>query len=202
MFFLWTFVILFFSVVLHEVAHGYVALRFGDTTAKFNGRLTLNPLKHIDPLGSILLPLLLLFSGTRFIIGWAKPVPINPANFYNRRRDLVWVSLAGPLTNFTLAFICSLIFKAVPASLVFFKQLLLLAIQLNLLLGLFNLIPIPPLDGSRAVAYFLHGKIAYWYDRLEPYGLVIIFFLAYTGALKYLLHFMFFLFNPLFRILF
>lgn len=202
MVFLWTFFILFFSIVLHEVAHGYVAFRFGDNTAKIRGRLTLNPLKHIDPLGTILLPLLLLFSGTHFIIGWAKPVPVNPANFYNRRRDMLWVGLAGPLTNFTLAFICSLIFKITPTSFVLLKHLLLLAVQLNLLLGLFNLIPIPPLDGSRAVAYFLHGKAAYWYDRIENYGLLIIFILAYTGLLKYLLNFMFFLFNPLFRILF
>jgi Zn-dependent protease len=192
-----TLVILLYSAVLHEIAHGYVAARLGDPTAKLNGRLTLNPLKHLDPFGSILLPLLMFVSGSSFLFGWAKPVPVNESYFADPRRDLMKCSLAGPLTNFSLAFIASFISKLLPGPL-WLEDILAQIVWINFILGTFNLIPLPPLDGSRILAYFLPAKAAYRYYQLEPYGPLIILILLYTGLLTPILH----LFMPLFKWIF
>lgn len=187
-------IILFFSITFHEVAHGYVALLYGDQTAKLQGRLSLNPLRHVDKFGTILLPLLLYFSGLP-LIGWAKPVPINPNNFYDPRRGMVFCALSGPLTNFSLAFIFVVLRKIIPLH-GFFEYILINGIFINLVLGTFNLIPIPPLDGSRIVSFFLKGEWVYKYNRLEPYGILIILILSYFGFLNFLLK----LFTPLFKV--
>jgi Zn-dependent protease len=173
-------VVLFFSVIIHEVAHGYIALLNGDPTAKLYGRLTLNPLPHIDPVGTILVPALLLFSHSGILFGWAKPVPVNPANFRNYRTGEFSVSAAGPLSNFFLA--------------VLFAQLLpwtmnnegaailcTYGVKINLILMLFNLIPIPPLDGSKVVMPLLPRSLQQLYVQLEPVGFVLILLLLYSG---------------------
>ncbi len=176
--------ILIFSAILHEVAHGYVADRLGDPTARLAGRLTLNPKSHIDPLMSIALPLLLVISGSPIIFGAAKPVPIDPFNLKEGRKDLAIVSLAGPLTNIVLAIIASLIFKSFPyltfipfeiSSIV--SSILLQIVNLNLLLGIFNLMPIPPLDGSKIAALLLPKELANVYLSLSSFGFIIIIFL-------------------------
>jgi Zn-dependent protease len=187
-------IVIFISITFHEVAHGYVAYLFGDTTAKYRGRLSLNPLKHIDLFGTIILPLLLFFSGMP-VIGWAKPVPINPNNFPDPKKQMMWTALAGPLTNFTLALLLSFIRKVVPLPTII-QFVLINAILINLVLGTFNLIPIPPLDGSRVVSNFLSGSLAYKYSRIEPYGLVVLFVLIYFGFFRLLLN----LLMPLFKL--
>ncbi len=177
-------VILVFSAILHEIAHGYVAERLGDPTARLAGRLTLNPKKHIDPFMSILLPLLLLISGSPVIFGAAKPVPVDPFNLRDGRKDLALVSLAGPLTNILIAIFASLIihiiFPAVPSFLIEASPLgfvLLKIVQLNLLLAIFNLIPIPPLDGSKVFSLLLSEKQAFVYMSMSSIGIFILFFL-------------------------
>lgn len=194
MFDLLALIILFFSITLHEVAHGYVALLYGDQTAKLQGRLSLNPFRHVDKFGTIILPLLLYFSGMP-LIGWAKPVPINPNNFRDPRKGMLFCALAGPLTNFSLAFIFAVLRKIIPLH-GFFEYLLINGIFINLVLGTFNLIPIPPLDGSRIVSYFLKGEWLYKYNRIEPYGIMIILVLSYFGFLNFILR----VFDPLFKI--
>lgn len=170
--------VLFISIVLHEYAHGYVAYLYGDPTAKLAGRLTLNPIAHIDPLGSILLPLICVFSGTGFFIGWAKPVPVNMMYFKNPYRDMMWVALAGLLTNFTLVFFASC-FSYFLVDLPIFHYVILV----NLVLGVFNLFPVPPLDGSRVLAWILPTRGREIMYKIEPFGLVIVFFLAYFGVI-------------------
>lgn len=188
--------ILFFSVIIHEIAHGYTALKCGDPTAKDAGRLTLNPIPHIDLFGSILLPLLLIFSGSSFFIAWAKPVPVNPNNFYNYRRDDLLVSIAGPLSNFVMAFICCIGYiimnKIDPLpdtdSFTFFLSKMFIAgISLNVLLAVFNLIPIPPLDGSHVISAFLPTNIAYYFQRIGFIGIFLIIFLIQLPIFKILL---------------
>lgn len=178
-------IILLFSVILHEVMHGWMALRFGDRTAELAGRLTLNPIPHIDPIGTILVPALLILpglifgGGTGFIIGWAKPVPINPLNFKNFRRGELFVSLAGVGANFVLAIIGAIFYHL---SLNFYPNFLLLNISsfivtINLLLGIFNLLPIPPLDGSKVLMSKLPTKWVIKYQSIERYGLLILLLL-------------------------
>jgi len=174
-------IIFYFAVVLHEVSHGLVALFLGDHTARVAGRLTLNPMAHIDPLGTIIFPLLLILSGSRFIVGWAKPVPVNFMNLHNPKRDMIWVGLAGPATNFFIAVLLALILKILPVlslKTVFFLKL---AIYINLLFAIFNLIPVPPLDGSRIMTGLLPPRIAVAYASLEPIGIVILVFLLFAG---------------------
>lgn len=178
-------IILIFSAILHEVAHGFVAERFGDPTAKLAGRLTLNPKKHIDPFMSILLPLLLILSGSPVIFGAAKPVPIDPFNLKEGRKDIALVALSGPLTNLIIAILGSFLIKLFP----FFSNLLppflssilylLLSnvVALNLLLAIFNLLPIPPLDGSKVFALLLPEKQSIVFLSLGSVGFFIIFFL-------------------------
>ncbi len=172
-------VILVFSAILHEVAHGWVADRLGDPTARLLGRLTLNPIPHIDPLMSILLPLILIFSGSPIIFGAAKPVPVDPFNLRDGRRDMALVSLAGPLTNFLIAAVAGLILKFgvsfIPDP--FFLEIILRIVELNLLLGIFNLLPIPPLDGSKVFSLLLPEDTARSYLSISAYGMFIIFFL-------------------------
>lgn len=180
--FLIGFAILIYSVILHEIAHGYMADRLGDPTARLRGRLTLNPIPHIDPLMSILLPLLLIFSGSPIVFGAAKPVPIDPYNFREGRKDMGLVGLAGPATNLLLAVAAALIFKIIifiPALnvLSFLLPILNLAIFYNFALAALNLIPIPPLDGSRILAAIVPKEAVRILDSLEPFGLFVLFFL-------------------------
>ena len=173
-----TLTILIFSAILHEVAHGYVADRFGDPTARLAGRLTLNPKKHIDPFMSILLPLVLILSGSPVIFGAAKPVPVDPFNLKEGRKDVALVALSGPLTNIAIAVLASFIIKILPLFLPsIFYLLLLNIVRLNLLLAIFNLLPIPPLDGSKVFALLLPKEMANVYLSLSSIGLFIIFFL-------------------------
>ncbi|HOW36016.1 MAG TPA: site-2 protease family protein [Candidatus Omnitrophota bacterium] len=173
--------VFFYSVILHEIAHGFVAYRLGDPTAKLAGRLTLNPLKHVDPLGTIILPAVLLFINSSIIFGWAKPVPINFMNLRHPKRDIMWVGISGPLTNILLAVLFSQFLRldlALP-----YIQIIKLAVTINLILAIFNLIPIPPLDGSRLVFSLLPSKYAYLYGRMENYGILIVLALLYLGLL-------------------
>lgn len=180
--FAFSIIIFLFSVILHEVAHGLVALYFGDHTAENAGRLTLNPIAHIDPFGSILLPLLLTLSHSGVLLGWARPVPVNPLNFKDIRRGELWVSAAGPLTNLGLAIITALLFHTIPGYSLF-KELLLRAVYLNYGLAVFNLIPIPPLDGSKVIMSYLPHHLLTQYERLTPFGFLIIILLSYSGIL-------------------
>ena len=170
-------VILLFSVILHEVAHGWVALRFGDRTAQRAGRLTLNPIPHIDLFGTILLPAILIITGSPILFGWAKPVPINPLNFSNLRRGELFVSGAGIMANFSLSIAAAVlfhIFNAIPQTSFAILELLRFAILINLILGIFNLFPIPPLDGSKVLLSQLPYNLAKEYQKLEPYGVFIL----------------------------
>ncbi|MCK4352132.1 site-2 protease family protein [candidate division WOR-3 bacterium] len=166
--------ILFFSIIIHEVAHGYMALHKGDTTARDYGRLTLNPLPHIDIFGTIILPFLLIFTGSHFLFGWAKPVPINPYYFKDPKKDLMWVGAAGPLSNIGLAIILAIPFRFGLSSFSILGQFVGFGVFINLLLAFFNLIPIPPLDGSRIIQGFLSYETQEKYLRLERFGFLII----------------------------
>lgn len=174
--------ILFFSITFHEYCHGWAAFKLGDPTARDSGRLSLNPLAHIDPFGTILLPVfLLLLSGGTFAIGYAKPVPINPNHFKNPKKDIKWIGLSGPAANLALALILILLIRLnLP-----FSEILTLGAFLNLILAVFNLIPIPPLDGSRIVASFLPSHLARQYLKIEPFGFFIIIFLVFLGFFRW-----------------
>jgi len=179
-----SFALLIIAMTVHEFSHGWVAYKLGDPTAKYPGRLTLNPLAHIDLFGTIILPLL-LFMSTGFAIGWAKPVPINYWALKNPKKDIIWVGLAGPLANIAFALSLSLIWRIIPLSYfvaVVFEKL----IYINLLLGVFNLIPIPPLDGSRIVMGILPDDLASGYAAIEPYGFIIVAALVWLGMFDFL----------------
>jgi len=181
-------VIFFFALVIHESAHAWMASRCGDNTARYAGRITLNPLPHIDPIGTIIFPLLLILSRSPFIIGWAKPVPINPLNFNNPRVDLVRVGASGPLSNIGLAIASSFLvwiltylpIGEIKNSLII---VLLFSVLINLLLAVFNLIPIPPLDGSQILSGLLPDHLVKRYEMITPYGFIILLFLLLTGLL-------------------
>lgn len=161
------------AITFHEAAHGFVALRFGDSTAKDRGRLTLNPLKHIDPIGTILIPGVLLLSQVGFIFGYAKPVPVNERALRNPKRDLIWVAGAGPATNIVLAAISAgllYLSENLSGQYVLLERTCQTSIDVNLLLALFNLLPIPPLDGSKMLAGILPDYLARPYRRLERFG--------------------------------
>lgn len=161
-------IILILSIVLHEVAHGYAANWLGDPTARLAGRLSPNPLIHIDPIGSILIPVALFLSNSGFLMGWAKPVPYNPYNLRNQRWGEAFVAFAGPATNFLLAIIFAMLVRlALPLNLsTSFVQLAVYAVHINVLLGLFNLIPFPPLDGSKVLEAFLPLRLRVQYREL------------------------------------
>lgn len=175
-------IILFFSIVIHEIAHGSMALYLGDPTAKNEGRLTLNPLKHIDIFGTILLPLLLLLAtmGKGPIFGWAKPVPVNPFNFRDQKWGVLKVSIAGPAMNFLIALIFGLLirFISLPQNLLIFFSII--AVY-NFAWGIFNLVPIPPLDGSHILFTFLPERFAKFKFFLQQYGLFILIFFIFFG---------------------
>ena len=179
-----------FAITVHEVAHGWIAKKYGDNTASVLGRLTLNPIKHIDLLGTIILPGLLLITGTGFIFGWAKPVPVDPRNFKNPLQDMAIVALAGPVSNLLMALGWALITRlgvtigagteAISLPLIYSGVA---GISINLVLALINLLPIPPLDGSRILAGMLPSYWAWQYNRLERYGFIILLLLLYTNLL-------------------
>lgn len=175
-------VILIFSVMLHEVSHGYVAYLLGDTTAKDAKRLTLNPLNHLDPFGSVILPLLLYFgTGGSFVIGWAKPVPYNPYNLKNPKTGAGLIAIAGPLTNFLIA-VCASILLRINAAGVFIQPVFLqITVILNLSLMVFNLVPIPPLDGSKVLFSLLPSRYYQLQHVLERYGLWILVIFIFFG---------------------
>ena len=169
-------------IVVHELAHGFVAYLLGDSTAKDAGRLTFNPLAHADPIGTILLPAVLLLARSPIIFGWARPVPVNPNNFANPKKGMLLTSLAGPAANFGLACIFALLFKIgifVPHSAGW--SFLLMGILISLVLGIFNLIPIPPLDGANIVVSLLPDDAARSFMKVQRYGFVILIALLYLG---------------------
>ncbi len=174
--------VLLFSVIVHEVAHGYVALLNGDPTAKIMGRITLNPGPHIDPVGSILIPGLLLLSHSGILFGWAKPVPVNPLNFRNHRWGELTVSAAGPLSNLALAVVFAYLLR-LDLGTVGVMKMAAFGVSINIFLALFNLIPIPPLDGSHILSLLLPPELRRLYHHLDQVGFILILILFYTGVL-------------------
>lgn len=178
---------LFISITFHEWSHGYVAYKFGDDTPKLQGRLTLNPFAHLDPLGT-----LMLFT---IGIGWAKPVMLNPLNYPSKTQEML-VALAGPASNFLLAIIFGFILASIQlansgVTNENYRTLVMaisIIIRINLILGIFNMLPIPPLDGSRVLAWILPKKLEYYYLSLEPYGLMFLLLILFTGGFVYLIN--------------
>ncbi|PTQ82392.1 site-2 protease family protein [Nitrosomonas ureae] len=182
-----------FAITLHEAAHGYIARHFGDFTAYNEGRISLNPIRHIDPVGTILVPLSLfilskLTIGAGFLFGWAKPVPVNFSNLRQPKRDMLWVAAAGPGANLLMAFFWALMIKLaiVTPDSSFAKPLALMGIagiEINVILMVLNLLPLPPLDGGRMAVSLLPHRMAYQFSRIEPYGFMILLVLLFSGVL-------------------
>ena len=182
------------AITVHEVAHGFVARQFGDRTAALQGRLTLNPLRHVDPIGTVLVPLVLLLLPGNFLFGWAKPVPVDPRNLHNPRRDMAIVALAGPVSNLLMALFWALMIHAGVGLLetgnAFGRPLLLMGVAgifINAVLMALNLLPLPPLDGGRVLVGVLPPRAAWMVARVEPYGIWILIALLVTGLLNSLL---------------
>jgi len=178
---------LLFAITLHEAAHGWVASKLGDHTARMMGRVTLDPTRHIDPIGTIAIPLVLLLSSSGFIFGWAKPVPINFSALRNGKNGMIWVALAGPGANIVMA-ICWLFVMiiAIKMNITVLIEMGRVGILVNCVLAVFNLLPIPPLDGSRVISALLPNRLAYQYNQLEQYGLYILLGLMFLGGFNYL----------------
>ncbi|MEO8158057.1 MAG: site-2 protease family protein [Betaproteobacteria bacterium] len=178
-----------FAITLHEAAHGYAARHFGDMTAYQAGRITINPIRHIDPMGTIVIPILILIaSGGKYAFGWAKPVPVDFGRLRNPKRDMLWVAAAGPGANLAMAVFWALVIKAGQgiAPNYFTQPLLLMAqggIIINAVLMVLNLFPLPPLDGGRIAVSLLPHRLAYTYARIEPYGMIILLVLMFLGVL-------------------
>lgn len=175
-----------FAITVHEAAHGYAARHFGDNTALMMGRITLNPLRHIDPVGTILMPLLLYFATSgAFLFGYAKPVPVNFGHLRNPKRDMIWVALAGPASNFLQAIFWAVLLVALVGSGVeerFFVDMARAGVLVNLVMWAFNLFPLPPLDGGRILMGVLPWRQAQWLSRIEPYGFFIVLALVVAGV--------------------
>lgn len=177
-----------FAITVHEAAHAYAAKHFGDATAFVAGRMTLNPIKHIDPIGTVLVPLVLLVAQSSFMFGWAKPVPVVESRLRNTRRDMAWVALAGPMANLVMALlwlILSIVCQALAVSEPFPNKVALAGFQFNLILFAFNLMPILPLDGGRVLAGFLPKQIALRYGQIEQYGMYIVLALIIFNVAGY-----------------
>ena len=180
-----------FAITLHEAAHGYVARHFGDMTAYQQGRISLNPIRHIDPVGTILLPILTLWMGG-IMFGWAKPVPVNFAALRHPKKDMLWVALAGPASNIFMALCWALFAKialAFPEN--YYSapllEMAMIGIKINVVLAALNLLPLPPLDGGRIAISLLPHRLAYKLAQIEPYGMFILIFLALTPVLWWIL---------------
>lgn len=191
--------VLFFAVSFHETAHAWTANRFGDPTARLQGRISLNPIVHIDPFGSILVPVILFLSSAPFMFGWAKPVQVNPLNLRPYKKANLWVSAAGPLSNFILMAAFLVLWHIMkfltPGSFMtqgsFLQPVILLiffAIQINFILGIFNCIPIFPLDGSKVVLMMLPADAARQFEKLQPYGPFLLILLVVTSAYRFILY--------------
>jgi len=186
---------LIFAITLHEAAHGYVARLFGDTTAEQAGRISLNPIRHIDPVGTLLVPAVILLTSTMLgagglLFGWAKPVPVDFGRLRSPKRDMLWVAAAGPASNLVMAIGWAIAIKIMIATGVnerFFISMGIAGVQVNLTLMALNLLPIPPLDGGRIVFSLLPHRLAWQYAKIEPYGMVILLVLLITGVLSTLL---------------
>ncbi|HVP87149.1 MAG TPA: site-2 protease family protein [Casimicrobiaceae bacterium] len=177
-----------FAITLHEAAHGYVARIFGDQTAYMLGRVTLNPLRHIDPIGTVAVPGFLILLSSPFVFGWAKPVPVNFGNLRHPKRDTIWVAGAGPFANFAMAVAWAILLKAAdPGGAMASDGLSVMAgagVNVNLMLMALNLLPIPPLDGGRIAVSLLPHSLAAPYSRVEPYGFFVVIVLLATGLLN------------------
>ena len=194
-----------FAITVHEVAHGWIAKKYGDNTADSQGRLTLNPIKHIDLVGTIIIPGLLLITGTGFIFGWAKPVPVDARNFKNPRADMAMVALAGPISNLLMAIFWALIARIGVTIGMAAEEISLplvysgvAGISINLVLAMVNLLPIPPLDGSRVLSWALPNYWAWQYNKLERYGFIILIILLSTNILSSILAYPLFFAQQLF----
>ena len=178
---------LVFAITLHEAAHGWVASILGDHTARMMGRVTLDPTKHIDPIGTIAIPLVLLLSSSGFIFGWAKPVPINFNALRSGKSGMIWVALAGPGANLLMAIGWLIIMIiAINMNIPVLIEMGRVGILVNCVLAVFNLLPIPPLDGSRVISALLPNRLSYQYNQLEQYGLYILLGLMFLGGFNYL----------------
>ena len=178
-----------FAITVHEASHGYVARMFGDNTAYVLGRVTLNPIKHIDPLGTIAIPLGMVIL-TGFMFGWAKPVPVDWSSLRRPKRDMIWVAAAGPAVNLVMAILWAILFRVLQMAGVqeqFFLEVARAGVQVNLVFMALNLLPIPPLDGGRIVAGLLPRNLSNAYSRIEPFGLFIIIGLLVTQTLNVVL---------------
>ncbi len=197
-------IVLIMSIVIHEVAHGYSAYLLGDNTARLSGRLTLNPIKHLDPFGSVILPLLLLLTGSGFIIGWARPVPYNPNNLRNGRMGNFIVAISGIAANIIIAIIFGFLIRFAPMLgipaynpdplfLSPFYSIASIIVEMNLVLALFNIIPIPPLDGSKILFSFLPARLHFIEDFLERWGIfILLFFIIFIwGSVSPLIYYAF-----------
>ena len=178
---------LLFAITLHEAAHGWIASKLGDHTARMMGRVTLDPTKHIDPIGTIAIPLVLLLSSSGFIFGWAKPVPINFNALRNGKNGMIWVALAGPGANIVMAVCWLFVMIIAKNNMPLLYNMGWFGIQINCILAVFNLLPIPPLDGSRVISALLPNRLAYQYNQLEQYGLFILLGLMFIGGFDYLI---------------